>query len=638
MQRLAISLTAILLLGSCAYYNTFYNAEEYFKQAEKVTRDNQTGSVSREETQLYGKAIEKSKKLLTNYPNSKYTDDAQFIIGRSYFHRGDFGLSEKYFEELLRLYPNSPYTTEVPLWIARCLVKRGDVDMARHEAGRILADDEDDSFHAQAYLLLGEIAVAEDSVGLARIYLERVVSTSRDGLVRAQAQYQIGMLLENSGEYEEALEAFKRVTRYKPSEALKVQSIIAQNSMLKALDRDEEALRMIETMLVNDKFADIRGQLEIELGKIFFQQQRFNEAESRFSTVLETYAGQEYAAQAAFYLGEYYMFNKHDYKLAAEHYANVSKQFRKSTFTSQATTRTKQIERYKTIQFDYTNLHRQLAGYEPKTKGGNKSRANTRSRTNRGRKGRTAANPANPDFGPQGKPAPVVEKQPEVRKEVAPEDSLLYLTQICENRYTLAEYMLFEFSDVDTTLHVMDSLMHACVSNGLGEQASYMRYYIFETIQQDEVQAAEALAYIEETYPEYYQEVHQVDDTLVVDEMVIVGQKRFDEAAVAFDTGDLTRANELYMALNADTLVSAELRAQSLFNLAWLNDHFLLERDMAIAEYQEFIATYGGSPLMPIAQRRLEMIAAEAPPSNIEVSPDGAEQTPAAGDEPSADN
>jgi len=70
----------LIMLSSCAYYNTFYNAEQYFAEAQKVTHENQLDQVSKEELTLYSKAIEKSKKLLQKYPDSKYRDDAQFIL------------------------------------------------------------------------------------------------------------------------------------------------------------------------------------------------------------------------------------------------------------------------------------------------------------------------------------------------------------------------------------------------------------------------------------------------------------------------------------------------------------------------------------------------------------------------------
>ena len=227
---------------SCAYYNTFYNAEEYYAEAQKLTRENQTETVSREEINLYSKAIEKSKKMLQNYPESKYRDDAQFIIAKAYYFKGDYLLAKRYFEDLSSLYSNSPHVDEIPLWVGKCLMKTGDLEMARYEASRVLRGDTERGLQADALLLMGEIAVQQDSLGVAENYLEQVIDRSPDGFTKAQAQFQVGKMRENEKDYEGALEAYKTVPKYRPSESLKVEAIIRQTSMLKALNRDADAV------------------------------------------------------------------------------------------------------------------------------------------------------------------------------------------------------------------------------------------------------------------------------------------------------------------------------------------------------------------------------------------------------------
>lgn len=607
MKRLLSSLL-ILLLAGCAYYNTFYNAEEYFKAARKATRANQSSQVTREETQLYAKAIEKSKKVLQNYPDSKYRDDAQFIIAQSYFYRQDYGIAEKYFEELAREFPTSPYSEEVPLWIARCLSKRGDLEMARHEAGRIIRTSRDSKNRAQAYLLMGEIALARDSLDAARGYLEQVVSTSRDGLVRAQAQYQIGNLLEQSGDYTGALAAYERVTRYKPSESLKVQAIIQQMDMLKLLDRDAEAQTMIETMLLDDKFVDIRGQLEVELGKLYLEQERYSEAESRFDGVLENYAGQQYAAQAAYHLAEYRLFQERSYGEALKSYNNVGQQYRRSPLKSLADARVKQIQHYVKLQGEYENLTRQLAGLSPKEKN-RRSNNSTRSRSSTRGRGRTSSHSRTTAEQPQN-PTPDREEEEE-RVAVSAEDSLRFMNQICENRYTLAEYMLFEFQDVDTTLAVMDSLRKNCTGGKLAQQAAYMQYYIHDVVRPDSLAAAAALALIRERYPDYYQSVTASQDAQASADSL--AGTVMEAAAAAFEADDFERSIALYDEVRLDTTFSTEMRAASHFRIAWLLDHYALEQRQAIDEYRSFMTEYPASPLLEMADRRLALIGIQDP-------------------------
>ena len=47
---------------SCAYYNTFYNAEQYFEEAEKLRLEKDGEMIPISAMDKYGKTIEKSKK------------------------------------------------------------------------------------------------------------------------------------------------------------------------------------------------------------------------------------------------------------------------------------------------------------------------------------------------------------------------------------------------------------------------------------------------------------------------------------------------------------------------------------------------------------------------------------------------
>jgi len=480
-------LVGFIGLQSCAYYNTFYNAEEYYAAAQKLTRENQTESVSREEINLYSKAIEKSKKLLTKYPESKYRDDAQFIIAKAYYYKGDFLLAKRYFEDLSSLYSNSPHAKEVPLWLGRCLLKTGDMEMARYEASRILRADSERALQADALLLMGEIAVQQDSLVLAENYLEQVIDRSPDGFTKAQAQFQVGKMRENKMDYEGALTAYETVSKFKPSESLKVEAIIRQTSMLKALNRDEDAVAMIQDMLLSDKFVDIRGQLEVELGKLYLVMDEIDRATTKLTTIVEDYNRTEVAAEASYYLGELYLTKQFNYAEAKVAFANVKTQATRSPMVGKAVQRNKQIERYLKIQLDHTNLERQLEGLPPLVKA--KKKSNT-SRSRGGREGNLrgrsrGGKSTNPKEDETNRSKDKEDLEVVEQVEVTAQDSLRIKGLIEENRYSLAEYLLFEFVRVDSTLEVLTSLESSSVDTNMQHQCAYMQYYALESIKGD---------------------------------------------------------------------------------------------------------------------------------------------------------
>ncbi|NQV14084.1 tetratricopeptide repeat protein [bacterium] len=623
-SKLLILLPLIIVLGlqSCAYYNTFYNAEQYYAEAQKLTRENQTETVSREEINLYSKSIEKSKKLLQRYADSKYRDDAQFLIAKSYYFKGDFLLAKRYFEDLARNFSSSPYTREVPLWIGRCLVKIGDLEMAHHEASRIINDKTDRGLEADALLLLGEIAVKQDSLELAEHYLEQVIDRSPDGFTKAQAQFQVGKMRENKFDYQAALEAYKSVARYKPSESLKVEAIIRQTNMLKALNRDADAVEMIQGMLISDKFVDIRGQLEVELGKLLRVMGKVDQAESKFKMIIEDYSRQEVAAEADFELGKLYLIDKLDYIAAREAFTDIKTQSSRSPFVVQGSQRKQQIERYLKFQLDHKNQLRQLAGLPPLVKDEPKNTAKGRGTRDSRSRGRTRR--AEPGMPADVEVAPKVSKEETQVEavEVTAEDSIRLQASIDENRYTLAEYMLFEFVRVDTTLEILKTLEAGSIDSSIKHRSAYMQYYALESVNGDEEAGQAALEHIQTSYPAYYKTImiQTEDEEIVIDP----DEERFRMILSLFENMRYAEASAQFLDLKEDTTITQTLRAKSCFNYAWLNDHFLYDRNAALEGYGFMIDNFPNYPLTETARGRISTLNMESPkprPGPNEINP-----------------
>ena len=63
-----IPITVSLLLSSCAYFNTFYNAEKYFKEADLIRLEKSDKAIPLRALDNYGKTIQKCKIVLSDYP------------------------------------------------------------------------------------------------------------------------------------------------------------------------------------------------------------------------------------------------------------------------------------------------------------------------------------------------------------------------------------------------------------------------------------------------------------------------------------------------------------------------------------------------------------------------------------------
>lgn len=95
----------LFLFCSCAYFNTFYNAQYYFREARKrITND--TLKVDAEE---FSKTIEKTTSIIVKYPHSRYVDNALYMMGVSYYYKGDYPRALEKLDYVLYNYTDSKY-------------------------------------------------------------------------------------------------------------------------------------------------------------------------------------------------------------------------------------------------------------------------------------------------------------------------------------------------------------------------------------------------------------------------------------------------------------------------------------------------------------------------------------------------
>lgn len=100
-----LGFTVGALLTGCAYFNTFYNCQTYFhKGMKQVTHD--TLKVGGDN---FDKTIEKATSVIVKYPRSRYTDDALFMMGASYYYIGDYLRALEKLDYLTFNYPESKF-------------------------------------------------------------------------------------------------------------------------------------------------------------------------------------------------------------------------------------------------------------------------------------------------------------------------------------------------------------------------------------------------------------------------------------------------------------------------------------------------------------------------------------------------
>lgn len=173
MYRVIILCLPVLLTG-CAYYNTFYNARESYEEALEYARDNPEDPAHLEK-ELLDNAIQGAGRVLSRYPDSRWVDDAQLLLGEALLLRGkrtlvgsgtsDFEQAMMSFSSVLVMTENEDLMDRARLGTGKAALELGRYNDAvaafsqvstrnarRFTTGRLLL--------CEAYLLAGEPEMA----------------------------------------------------------------------------------------------------------------------------------------------------------------------------------------------------------------------------------------------------------------------------------------------------------------------------------------------------------------------------------------------------------------------------------------------------------------------------------------------
>ena len=123
MKNILFCVVLIAAFSNCAYFNTFYNAKQYFDEANKIRLEKDGQAIPITAMDKYGKAIEKCKKVLKDFPDSKLRIDAFLLMAKAQFYRSDFDQALNNLMEVSK-HGSSNQKEEASYWKALCKWKR----------------------------------------------------------------------------------------------------------------------------------------------------------------------------------------------------------------------------------------------------------------------------------------------------------------------------------------------------------------------------------------------------------------------------------------------------------------------------------------------------------------------------------
>lgn len=345
---------SLLIFSSCAYFNTFYNAQLYFEKAEKQRLEKAGESIPPAAIDAYGKVIEKSQHVIEKYPESKYVQEARLLIGKARFYRKEYRIAESLFNQYLEIY--SDEAEEAEFWLALCKWKLGKPQPALEVLQSMLNVSNDNDFISKIYLAIAEIYLEADEPGKALEHLVLAAETNKNRDERGQIYFRIADLAYDAENYEQALKANEEVVKNSPSKKRKEEANLQIVRIHRLLGNWDNVKSLIKSMLLDDIYASIHGDLELELVKLYQMDNQLDEAITRIESIKEDYKNSKTSAEAYFIHGEISLYDQWNLVNAEKYFGQVSREFRQSTYTSTANLRAKEITEYQESLAEISSL------------------------------------------------------------------------------------------------------------------------------------------------------------------------------------------------------------------------------------------------------------------------------------------
>ncbi|MCZ6775902.1 MAG: tetratricopeptide repeat protein [Ignavibacteria bacterium] len=371
--RVIVSLAWTLILISLAgcsvgdfigaYFNTYYNAQRLFSEAEeelsKQSATRQTEKVflapiavpAATKTKLTS-VVEKCSKLLQYHPESELVDDALMMIGKSYYYQNEHQKAERKFREIMDGYPESDLAFEARLLLSYTLYRMNDKAKAGNVAKELVDTTklEDPDIAANASVLLAEIERENENYEEAIFHYQKAAELGESADDRMDSYMKLAELYSLEGDDKSALEAYRRAEESSTSYLSRYQALMGLARKLSKLGNFEASFELLDDLRSNSNNKDFFGEIELEIGNVFQTMNDVEGAITQYVYVDTTYAKTEASANSYYQLGHLYETILFQYDSARIAYNQGKTEFPQARITETLVYRSEYLNKYYTFQ------------------------------------------------------------------------------------------------------------------------------------------------------------------------------------------------------------------------------------------------------------------------------------------------
>lgn len=316
---------ALIILGisGCVYYNTFYNARKNFNEAEnaRLKSISSGAATTRVNTSKYQKAIEKASVVLEKHPNSKYYDDALYMIGVSYYWIKDYLKSQRKFRELLANFEDSEYATMSKLYLAQCKLQLDERPEAITIFQSLLETVDDEDIKVEATFAIADFYFEQTEYDTSQIYYQILL----DSLSASEDDRRRSLLRIADGNFAKfdipaAKKAYLDALDMDPNPDEEFLALFQAGKCAYLMQDIEGGMDLFRQLAEDERFYDSIGVVRLEIARGYEMDDDLILAEEEYEAISVESQRKKAEGAALYNLGLIYQFDYVDLNKALEYY------------------------------------------------------------------------------------------------------------------------------------------------------------------------------------------------------------------------------------------------------------------------------------------------------------------------------
>jgi len=344
---LALGVAAAVLLGGCAYFNTFHHAKRAYAKAERVQAAAKSEKLSPEAIKYYDQAIEKSAKVIVDHGGGWRAgiDDALFLMGASYYGKREYEAAIKKFRELVVNYPDSRHAVEALFFTGLCYQRLRNRALAERTFERVLREYPDFARRDEILFAMAEALETEGQSAAALRAYARMLAEYPRSRNREAAWKRVAAIHFEAQRFDSSLAAQRELARATRDDEVYFEAQLEAGACLVRLGQQEEALDIYRRILPPEpEGTEQGGRVWLAMADAENRRGNHEKALEYLALVAEHFDRRALGIEATFHAGYACETYLQDYPRAREFYEQVGAAAGTSVFKDQAARRLRNLK------------------------------------------------------------------------------------------------------------------------------------------------------------------------------------------------------------------------------------------------------------------------------------------------------